>query len=82
MDRPNEVFFEEGYRETTNNRMELLACIRALEYVRHHVPALRISRVIIVTDSLYLHNHYRHAPLWKKQGWMGGQLRILIFGTI
>src|SRR5438045_2337970 len=70
MDCPNEVLFEEGYKETTNNRMELLGCIRALEYVRYNAAALRISRAIIVTDSLYLHNYHRQAVNWKKQNWL------------
>ena len=29
--RPDEIIFNEGFHETTNNRMELSACIRALE---------------------------------------------------
>ena len=31
MNRENEVIFEEGYLATTNNRMEILASIRALD---------------------------------------------------
>jgi ribonuclease HI len=68
MNRADEVLFEAGYQETTNNRMELLACIRALEYIRRN--ALGVSRVIIVTDSLYLHNFHRQAVNWKKQNWL------------
>jgi ribonuclease HI len=66
MNRANEVLFEEGYKETTNNRMELRACLRALEYVRRSATC----RVIIVTDSLYLHDNHRRAPTWKKQEWL------------
>lgn len=54
-----------GERLTTNNRMELLAAISALETLR------RPSRVRLFTDSTYvrdgistwIHN-------WKKRGWM------------
>ena len=49
--------------------MELRACLRALEWVRRNARALRISRVIVVTDSQYLHKYHRSAPYWKKQKW-------------
>jgi ribonuclease HI len=58
------------HKETTNNRMELRACVRALEYIRERVPFLKVSRVIIVTDSLYLHDYHRIAVHWKKQKWL------------
>jgi ribonuclease HI len=53
-------------RNTSNNRMELLACIRALEAVKNHsLP------VEVFTDSAYLANcmlqkWYRR---WQKNGW-------------
>lgn len=70
MNRPDEVLFEEGYKSTTNNRMELRACIRALEHIRRNTPIAGVSRVIIITDSSYLHNYLRTAPYWKKQRWL------------
>lgn len=70
MNRANEVLFEEGYKATTNNRMELRACIHALEYIRESAPSLRLSRVIIITDSLYLHDNHHRAVNWKKQKWL------------
>jgi ribonuclease HI len=53
-----------GERETTNNRMELLAVIRGLEALRHG------CQVLVYTDSVYvmkgitqwIHN-------WKARGW-------------
>lgn len=69
LSRGNEVIFEEGYVETTNNRMELRACIGALEYVRRAPSSLGISRVLIVTDSLYVNDNHRRAPYWKKNKW-------------
>ena len=30
--RDDEIIFNEGFHETTNNRMELSACIRAFKY--------------------------------------------------
>ncbi len=61
-DREREIFGGEG--ETTNNRMELMAAIQALEALN------RPSRVRLHTDSKYvkdgitswIHN-------WKKKGW-------------
>ena len=67
LNRDNEVIFEEGYIETTNNRMELRACIRAFEYARQF--ALRCQRIIVISDSQYLSDNHRRAPYWKKNGW-------------
>ena len=50
--------------ETTNNRMELLAAIKALEALK------RASKVRLVTDSIYLRDgvtKWIHG--WKKNGW-------------
>jgi ribonuclease HI len=67
--RPDEELFQEGFQETTNNRMELLACIRAFEYVRKHGRDLRVQRVQIVTDSKYVHDCFFLADKWRKSGW-------------
>lgn len=53
-----------GEAETTNNRMELLAAISALEALR------RPSTITIVTDSAYVKNGvttWIHG--WKRNGW-------------
>ncbi|ETX15735.1 ribonuclease H [Roseivivax halodurans JCM 10272] len=53
-----------GEGATTNNRMELLAAISALEALRQP------SRITIVTDSVYVKNGvtgWIHG--WKKNGW-------------
>ncbi|MDX1432398.1 MAG: ribonuclease HI [Gammaproteobacteria bacterium] len=50
--------------ETTNNRMELLAAIRALESLT------RPCRVRLVTDSQYLRNGITSwMSKWKRNGW-------------
>jgi ribonuclease HI len=67
--RPDEQLFQEGFKETTNNRMELAACIRAFEYVRAHGRGLGVERVQIVTDSQYVHEGYFMADRWRKNGW-------------
>lgn len=51
-------------RETTNNRMELMAAIRGLEALN------RACRVRLTTDSQYLRNGVtRWLDLWKRNGW-------------
>lgn len=53
-----------GEAETTNNRMELLAAIAALEALT------RASSITIITDSAYVKNgvsQWIHG--WKKNGW-------------
>ena len=53
-----------GEADTTNNRMELLAAINALEELE------RPSELTIVTDSAYVKNgvtSWIHG--WKKNGW-------------
>jgi ribonuclease HI len=50
--------------ETTNNRMELMAAIRALEALT------RPSVVVLHTDSSYLRNGILSwLPNWKRNGW-------------
>lgn len=66
--RPDEQIFAIGYTETTNNRMELRACIRALEYVRDELPGL-VERVLIVTDSQYVCDNHRRVIAWRKNKW-------------
>jgi ribonuclease HI len=50
--------------KTTNNRMELMAAIRALESLTRAVP------VHLYTDSIYLRNGItKWLPSWKRNGW-------------
>ncbi len=55
----------EGYQLSTNNRMELKATIRALEWL----AGKRFTRAIIITDSEYVYSNYKNAQYWKKDGW-------------
>jgi len=53
-----------GYRLTTNNRMELMAAISALEALA------RPSEITIVTDSAYVKNGITEwIGGWKRKGW-------------
>jgi ribonuclease HI len=67
--RADEIVFEEGFHETTNNRMELSACIRALEYVAEKGTSLGVERVVIVTDSQYVNEYYKQAATWRSNRW-------------
>ena len=54
-----------GAAETTNNRMELTAAIKALEALT------RNSQIRIVTDSVYVKDGVTKWILgWKKNGWL------------
>ena len=54
-----------GAAETTNNRMELMAAIEALEALKHP------SAITVVTDSTYLRDGItRWIHGWKRNGWL------------
>jgi len=53
-----------GDAQTTNNRMEMTAAIRALESLRER------CRVQVFTDSVYLKNGITEwLPNWRRRGW-------------
>ena len=53
-----------GERHTTNNRMEMMAAIRALESLKRGMP------VDLYTDSTYLRDGItKWLPAWKANGW-------------
>lgn len=53
-----------GERETTNNRMEMTAAIKALESLKRTVP------VDLYTDSTYVRDGItKWLPGWKSNGW-------------
>ena len=58
-----------GYRHTTNNRMELLGAIVALEALK------RRCRVIVTTDSKYVVDSVSQgwAENWRANGWRRGK---------
>jgi ribonuclease HI len=56
---------------TTNQRMELIAAAEALEYLFHSHLAIPFDRVVVYTDSAYLHNCYTQKWYrnWQMNGW-------------
>lgn len=61
--------YSQGYRKTTNNRMELLAAVVALEVL------IRPCEVELYSDSSYLINAFTKHWIdgWKKKGWKRGK---------
>jgi ribonuclease HI len=57
--------FAQGYTDTTNNRMELRACIAALKALNN------ASAVTLITDSKYVCDAFRQNWIgnWLKNGW-------------
>jgi ribonuclease HI len=66
--RDEELLFSLGYVSSTNNRMELLACIHSLRWICESGSWSGVARVQIVTDSLYVKNGVIYAREWKKDG--------------
>lgn len=59
-----------SYTNATNNSMELLAVISALEYFDSLEVKHDIQRIIIYTDSKYVSNNYKTAMYtWQKTKW-------------
>lgn len=62
-----------GVRESTINRMELAACIAAMEWILETRPA--VTRVQIFSDSQYVVDGSLHAQYWQKNEWRNSQGR-------
>jgi ribonuclease HI len=57
---------------TTNNRMEMLAAIRALEALKHPCP------VLLHTDSIYLRDGItKWVHNWQKNGWRTADRKLV-----
>lgn len=65
-----------GYEQATNNQMELMACIMALEGARSHPSITTVQRVVIFTDSMYVRDNVSSAIYtWRKRKWTGSDGR-------
>lgn len=65
----NDIEIKEGYVQSTNNRMEILAVIRALQWIKENRLKFHFTRVIIITDSEYVYNNHHNSIYWKKNMW-------------
>jgi ribonuclease HI len=66
--REEELIFSLGYVASTNNRMELIACIHSVRWLRESGPWPGVTRVQIVTDSMYVKNGAIYSREWRKDG--------------
>jgi ribonuclease HI len=69
-----EVIFQEGYKNTTNNRMEIRALIKALEYIKDNSLELKdneINQIEIRSDSETAIKCYKYAEDWRANSWNG-----------
>ena len=58
------IFLKGGEIQTTNNRMELTATIKALKYFKEH------QLITLITDSKYVKDGIKSwIANWKKNGW-------------
>ena len=64
IDRESGIVEYLGFFETTNQRMELRACIAAHKWAYEHIDELRGRRVMIVTDSMYVYESYSWVIAW------------------
>jgi len=66
--KEDEEIFKIGYSGTTNCRMELKACIKALEFINDHILD-DINRILIVSDSQYVCENQYRVYTWRKNLW-------------
>lgn len=60
-----------GYVGATNNQMELMACIKALDLAREHPLLKAVNEVWLYTDSLYVKENLTNAMFaWPKARWL------------
>lgn len=61
----------QAVKGTTNQRMELTAAAEALEYLFYNEICIPFDRVIVYTDSAYLHNcvTQKWYANWQANGW-------------
>jgi ribonuclease HI len=69
LDREDEQIVDFGCEESSNDRMELLACIPVLSWIRETAPWGSVTRVQVFTDSQYVKDNLTRAREWKKNDW-------------
>jgi ribonuclease HI len=70
MAREDEIIVDFGCPRSTNQRMELKACVEGLNWVRDNASAWPdVTCVVVVTDATYVANNIGRAAFWKKNGW-------------
>jgi len=62
--RESEQVVDSSFTATTNNRMELIASIKAIQWIRKSRPWPGVTRVQIITDSKYIRENLARARAW------------------
>lgn len=68
-DKAPEFVEARGYFHTTNNRMELMACLVAHGWILEKTGELGFQTVEMITDSKYVDDGYRNSLYWSKNDW-------------
>jgi len=68
-DKNYEIVFKKGFFETTNQRMELRACLEAFKYLQKNQNLLKIGQMAFITDSLYIKDNENNAIYWRSNKW-------------
>jgi len=72
MNLDSHEIFQIPFDKTTNNRMELRACIMALGWIKENKEIIRGKNVEIYSDSAeYVVKHQWNASKWRHQHWRG-----------
>jgi ribonuclease HI len=71
LNREDEIIVDFGCPKSTNQRMELMACVQGLKWVRRNAPWQGVTCIFVVTDSQYVKGFIGLAPIWKRNGWRG-----------
>jgi DNA polymerase-1 len=58
-----------GCEESSNNRMELMGCLKGLRWVLENQPWEGVTCVCVITDSQYLAENHSRARYWKRDAW-------------
>ena len=72
-----EIFQDGCFELTTITRMELMACIEAMRWVKKNGRNLRIHKAIIYTDSKHVHDCLGLAERWRANGWSTKEGRLI-----
>lgn len=78
LNREDEIIVDYGCPRSTNQRMELMACVEGLHWVRNNSSSWQdVTCVLVITDSTYVTDNIGRAAYWKKNGWrnLDGQPR-------
>jgi ribonuclease HI len=59
----------QSFERSTNQRMELMACISAHEFIASNRAEWGVERVQIITDSKYVFDNQNRPEMWRSRGW-------------